>query len=355
MNAKPATQLWESLERQQMPAARDLKYLSVLLDGDIERLTALWPTLPISVRHELVYTLAGMTETDFEMDFSALFRIALRDAAPDIRAAAIEGLMGDEDVRLVAQFCKILTEDPAPAPRAQAAQALGPFVLLGELEKIRPRLFDKARHALLQAHRDPATPLEVRRRALESLAYTALDGVGELIAAAYAHDEVKMRISAVFAMGRSADKRWADIVRRELTNSWPEMRYEAARACGELELREAVPDLLELLEDVDAEVQQVTLWALGQIGGDLARSALARYSRFKDEALNQAAREALDELEFFHGDLGTFFGPPTEFEGVSDVGWDDEDLLLEDLDELDDLETLEEDDEDDADDVIGEW
>ncbi len=358
MKPKTAAQLWESLEDHRMPTPHDLKYLSGLLDADIHRLTTLWPALPSSVRHDLVNSLTDMTEADFEMDFSALFRIALRDADPEIRATAIEGLMGDEDVRLVAQFCKILTDDAAITPRVKAAQALGQFILLGELQKIRPRPFDMARHALHQAYHNPAEPLEVKRRALESLAYTALDGVGDMIAGAYAHSETKMQISAVFAMGRSADKRWADIVRRELTSSWPEMRYEAARSCGELELREAVPDLLELLEDVDTEVQQVTLWALGQIGGDLARSALARYSRSEDEALSQAAREALDELEFFHGDLGSFFGPPTEFVGESDVGWEDaglseedwEDLavLLEDDEGEDDENDKGEDDEEDA-------
>jgi HEAT repeat protein len=116
-----------------------------------------------------------------------------------------------------------------------------------------------------------------------------------------------MRISAVFGMGRSADMRWANIVIAELFSVNPEMRYEAARACGELQLREAVPELEELADDIDREVQEAALWALGQIGGDEARKILNRYCLAGDEATRAAAAAALDELDFLHGDLSEFF------------------------------------------------
>jgi HEAT repeat protein len=108
-------------------------------------------------------------------------------------------------------------------------------------------------------------------------------------------------------MGRSADTRWGRQVRQKLSSPNPELRYESARACGELQLPEAVPELEELADDADPEVQEAALWALGQIGGDRARKILERYCRTRDEATRTAAKAALEELEFLHGDLGEFF------------------------------------------------
>ncbi len=348
-----AAGMWECLEKQESIPHSKLKYLSGLLDDDIARFTTLWFALPPAARRKLIARLSEAAEGDFELDFSAVFSIALADADPETCAAAIEGLSESEDVRLVPKFARILQENAAALARTRAAQALAHFVLLGELDKIRPRSFDMARNALLAAHHNANEDLEVRRRALESLSYTALDDVPDLIATAYAHPEEKMRISAVFAMGRSADKRWAAPVCQELNSLLPEMRYEAARACGELGLRQATATLVEMAEDVDVEVQQAALWALGQIGGRQAQKVLNRYVGAENEALREAAREALEELEFFQGELGSFFGPPAEFDGESDVVWREHDkgeLDEADLDETDPDETdLDEADLDEAD------
>jgi HEAT repeat protein len=121
-----------------------------------------------------------------------------------------------------------------------------------------------------------------------------------------------MRISAVFAMGRSADTRWEQEVQQELFSTAPEMRYEAARACGELQLSDTVSMLEELTEDADIEVQQAAIWALGQIGGDRAREILEYYAHASDEALRSAANAAIEEFEFLHGDLEDVFADLAE-------------------------------------------
>ena len=45
-----------------------------------------------------------------------------------------------------------------------------------------------------------------------------------------------MRQSALFAMGRTADSRWAKVVLSELESHEPAMRFEAAQAAGEMGL-----------------------------------------------------------------------------------------------------------------------
>ena len=155
---------------------------------------------------------------------------------------------------------------------------------------------------------------------------------------------------------------------RQLHHPSPAMRYEAARACGELATRDAVPELVELADDVDLEVQEAALWALGQIGGDLARLTLERYLEAESETLRLAADEALQELEFMHGSLDTFFGPPEDLITESDLPWDfrsqqptaedfagdededdegDEDEF-EDADEFEDEDDFDDEDDEDA-------
>jgi len=285
-----------------------LHHLSNLMEEESQHVSAAWSTWPVALRRQLITRLVELAESDFEMDFGALFRLALDDEDAQVRCAAVEGLWEDEDVRLVPRFVTCLLEDEDPAVRAAAAVSLGRFVLLGELQKIRPRPFALAYSALLQSCRATDQHPEVWRRALESLAYVNNEEVAELIEQAYAADDEKLRVSAVFAMGRSANRRWAVQVRQEMFSPNPEMRYESARACGEIVLKEAVPDLEELAADADPEVQEAALWALGQIGGERARRILQRYCADDDEATRAAAEAAMAEFEFLHGELSDLFG-----------------------------------------------
>lgn len=318
------TDILESL-RAGKTNRRTLYGLSNLERGEAEQVWAVWSELPVRTRRKMAQMMVDIAESDFEVNFDEVFRLVLEDPDATVRLAAVDGLWESEDVRLVPVLAGILRNDLAAEVRAAAATSLGRFLLSGELGKIRSRPHQQAFQALLAACTNEKEELEVRRRALESLAYSGEDEVADLIRAAYRHPDERMRISAVFAMGRSADDRWAAEVMRELHSPSPQMRYEAARACGELELTAAVPHLLELLEDVDAEVQEAAIWALGQIGGDEARQALDACRRSDNEALRSAARDALRELEFLHGDVGAFL--------LLDFLEDEEEGLFEDAEE----------------------
>jgi HEAT repeat protein len=257
------------------------------------------------------------------MDFSAIFRIAMHDEDAVVRSVAIIGLEEVEDPRLVREFARLLRHDPSSLVRTAAAKGLARFVLLGELQKINRAPFRTATSALIEAYHDADEALQVRRNAVEAMAYTGTRHVPEIIKEAYEHQDQEMRISAVLAMGRSADARWADIVIAELRNSTPEMRFEAIRACGELQLRDAAPDIIDLTEDVDLGIKTMALWSLGQIGGRKARKTLERHVDADNAAVQEAAQAALNELEFLYGDLTTFFGAPGEFRGESEVTWDE--------------------------------
>jgi HEAT repeat protein len=277
--------------------------LSKLEPEELERLTALWSTIPVARRRGLVKELVEIAETNFEVDFEPIFRWGLRDSDHEVRAASVEGLWENEELALMTELLHLLQNDPSAQVRAAAAVSLGRFILLGELGKLPAARCQPVYEALCNFILEGTDELEVRRRALESISYVSNETVINLLQEAYDHPEEKMRVGAVFGMGRSADARWIDTVMGELFSVSPEMRYEAARACGELEARDAVSRLAELIDDPDREVQEVTIWALGQIGGDEARRILQACCEEGDEVTRSAAETALEELEFMYAQL----------------------------------------------------
>ena len=157
-----------------------------------------------------------------------------------------------------------------------------------------------------------ATMNSIRRcgaACLKSLAYSGQDDVEEMILEAYKGDDPTMQVSAVFAMGRNANKRWHPFVLAELSSAEDTIRFEAVRASGELGIKSAVPDLIDLLGESDVELRDSAIWALGQIGGQQAQRALRACSKSDDEELREAALESLAELELFADldDLGTLY------------------------------------------------
>lgn len=262
-----------------------------------------WPTIAIERRRQIINLLVEIAEVSFEVNFDRIFRLCLGDEDEKVRATAIEGLWEDHDTALLNPLISLLRDDPATSVRAGAATSLGRYVLLGELGKMEAHPFALVRETLLETIRSPLEDLEVRRRAIEAIAFSGHEGVREIIETAYYDDDERMRTSAVFAMGRSADHSWSDLVINELESSRPAMRYEAAMASGELELAAALPFLANLVNDPDREVLEAAIWALGQIGGSEARHILYDCYQEGDEFLCEAVAEALDHLEFLRGAL----------------------------------------------------
>ncbi len=284
-----------------------------------------WPTIPTQRRRDIMQELVEISEVNFEVYFDPVFLLGLGDEDAEVRASAINGLWEAENPALIAPLIHLLRTDEAAIVRAAAATALGKFVYLGEIEEINQSQSTLAEEALLETIRQGGEELEVRRRAVESIAYSSRPGITEIIENAYYDDDETMQISAIFAMGRSADSQWRSRVITELENDNSEIRFEAARACGELEASEAVPRLVEMIEaDSDLQVQEMAIWALGRIGGPLAREALEACLESDVEPIALAAEEALDELNLFSDSSFTLF----EFDGDDSDEWlefDDED------------------------------
>ncbi len=183
--------------------------------------------------------------------------------------------------------------------RAAAANALGKFIYLGELEKIPSEIHHKIEDHLLEVMSSSHEKL-VRRRALESLGYSGRDEVPPLIESAYHDKDPDWVVSALFAMGRSCDERWKKQVLSQLHSPDDDIRSEAIVAAGELELSSARSALLDLLDDEeDAEIRRALIWALSKIGGEGVRAKLDELIELEeDDDVADFLDEALENLSF---------------------------------------------------------
>ena len=285
--------------------AMDLTELSDLARGQVAMFRTTWDALAPTRRLALMSAMVEQAEANIHLNFHAVLRACLNDSDPQIRKLAIEGLWEDDKITLVRPLIDLLNDDPAVDVRAAAATSLGRYVLLGVLGEIADAPARQAEAALLAAWERFADPVAVRRRALESLACCGAPVIYDMIHSAYYDESDLMRQSAVFAMGRSADARWARFVLAELHNQQPAMRFESALAAGEMGLRQAVQPLIGRLDDPDSSVREAAVTALGKIGGPAARRALRALLDGQDVVLAQAAEDALDELTFGSHQLET--------------------------------------------------
>jgi len=274
-----------------------LAELSNLNSEELALFEKAWEAIEPKRRGQIMYRLVELAEDNFELDFDSIFKSRLKDPDDRVRSKAIEGLWESEEASLIDPLIELLEQDKSEEVQAAAATALGKFAMLAELKKLRPSHKSKICRALLAAIDDQSKPIEVKRRALEAAAPLSLPQMEKAIVTAYKSAQPKLRISALFAMGKSCNHSWLPILLKELTSADAEMRYEAAGACGELGEKEAAPYLAELITDPDVDMQLAAIRALGKIGGPEAKDCLEQCLNEPGEVVRHAAEQALKELE----------------------------------------------------------
>lgn len=270
--------------------------LSKLSPEEVGLFEQAWVAIEPERRRQIMYRLVELAENDAKLDFDSIFRSCLNDQDAEVRSKAIEGLWESEDTSLIDPLINLLRQDSSEKVQAAAATALGKFVMLVELNKLRSSYKSKIEHVLLSVIGHESRPVEVRRRALEAVAPLSLPEVKRAITEAYHSNDSKLKVSAIYAMGKNCDPSWLAILLRELASPNAELRYEACVACGELGEEEAVPYLIELVNDPDTEVQVAAIQALGKIGGSEAEACLKQCLNDSSELVQQTAEQALNEL-----------------------------------------------------------
>jgi HEAT repeat protein len=279
--------------------AKLLRSFSDLSPLRIKKFLPIWVTLPLQRKIGLLEDLESILEKDTIVNFDEMAKSILSDVDAAVRVMAIRLLWECEDVQLVPPLIEMMFEDADEAVRAGAANLLGRFVYLGELDLIADTHKVSIVRNLLEVISGEDMP-QVKQRALESVGYSSHPKVPELIKAALAENDTMWVSAALCAIGHTVDEVWEPEVLEHLESTDYEVQYEAVRAAGELELPSATDSLVALLdeEEVDGEIRMAAIWSLSQIGGDTARDTLAALlETSEDEDEIELIESALDNLD----------------------------------------------------------
>lgn len=317
--------------------SRLLYQFSDLSTSEQNTLANCWSKVPLQRRQTFLQDLVSLAENDPVLMYEAVARIALDDEDTDVCISAIDLLFDSEDRHLIPIYLRLLADQTrSEALRAAVANALGPYVYMGEVEKIRAEVLHEIEEILIRAYNEDVSEL-VRRRALEALGYSSREEIPAMLRKAAAMRDDLWLESAMFAMGRSADEQWEASVLENLEHENLAVRIQAVHAAGELALKKARRNLLRAIDLVDDdELRHEIIWALAQIGGEgVERKLDALLAAAEDDEESAFLEEAMEMLNFTEGG--------DEMELIS-VPWDQEEA--EDLEEDGDEDGDFDDDED---------
>ena len=300
---------------------RYLQHFSDIGPIELKTVQDIWPRVNLDRKLSLLDGLLSLAGKDTLVNFDDIARSVLDDPEASVRLKALRLLDECEDVKLVPLLIGLLKYDPDVNVRAEAANTLNLFVDLGELEEISDEVYGEVHDALLEAAKS-AEERRIRRRALESLGWSSHEDVIGLVESAF-EGNIDWRLSALIAMGRSADDRWEDRVLRSMLDDNDTIRKAAVQSAGMLAFKSARVPLLRMLEEEEnGEVMSAVIWSLSQIGGEDVRTYLeALFDQTEDEELGAFLEEALDNLAFTE-DLDRFelmSFDPDEIEDLEDV------------------------------------
>jgi hypothetical protein len=278
--------------------------LSDLTDADLALFKQQWPGVSEERRRVLARHMADIAEDNFVVDFAPLFAYLFEDESSAVRLAALDGVWDSENPHLIDPIIGMLQRDREVSVRAAAARALAHYILLAEWGQIQDVYTGSIVEALLAEYERPRATEEIKRATLEAVAAASHPRIAELINDAYEEGSDDLQLSALFAMGNTADNRWLPILEQEMESPSADFRAEAARACGMIGDPAAVDSLEQLLTDTELEVGLAAVYALGQIGGDRAYELLAAMAEDPEfEEFHDAIDEALEEMDWLGGKL----------------------------------------------------
>jgi HEAT repeat protein len=288
------------------PSATQLVNFSELDAIELSRFAEAWLDIDGSRRYLVVTELTELAADNVDLNFDAIYKIALRDEEPELRVAALRGLYEYEERDLISALADLLRNDPDTAVRREAAIALGRYALSAELDRLTADDAAIVREVLFESAEDLDEDEEVRGRAIEALGAISGEETENLIESIYEEDSIWLKIGAVDAMGRSCNAIWLPLITGEMENPAPEMRQAAAFAAGQIGEVEMVEQLKRMaVMDPDHEVQLAAIHALGEIGGLQAKVALKAILFEGEDILEEAVQEAMAEVEFYEDPLGS--------------------------------------------------
>lgn len=303
-DVQPFETVLETIFNQEPVPIHQLYRLSDISDEQTELFLSGWGQLDDERRRVIAQHMADISEENFVVDFCPLFERFFEDDFAPVRVSALEGMWDSTNTKYVRPIMRMMQQDDSVEVRTAAAAALAHYVMMAEWGEIPQKISPPIIEALLEAYDDEETAVSIKRAALEALAASNHPRIESMIREAYEDDDPEMQVSAVFAMGNTANARWLATIMDELDSPFVDMRAEAARAAGAIGKSDAVPELAEMTMDEAIEVRMAAVYGLGQIGGERPREILANIlDDPEQEDLHELAEEAMEEMMWVGGEL----------------------------------------------------
>jgi HEAT repeat protein len=310
------------LDADQVLDPLNLYRLSDISPDNLADLKKIWAEIHLERRRALIEDMDSLSESNTLLSFEQIYRIALKDEDEQVRFFATQAIEIFDTDDLIPFFLSVLKEEKSINLLAVTASVLGKYVYRGELDKISKKLQKEIEDQLLTIL-ESDHPLEVQLRALEAVSYSSREEVKEHILKAYENELDDWVASSLFSMGRSYDHQYSDLVLEKLQDTSPKIRLEAVRASGELTLEDAVPVIIDLLNDLP-EVRAAAIWSLSQIGGEDAGPAI--HELLEDEISSdeeELIQQALERLDFLEDGVNL---------SLFDLSYTDDEIIVDDYD-----------------------
>ncbi len=263
------------------------------------------------------------SEERFFSNYSDKLNFFAKDTNPEVRAKAISCMWDFPSKDRIDLLFEALRTETDPEIRVKVISGLGRYVFELEDDELfgDDEMFDKfaseedriprddlirVKQYLVETFKDESRSIDERRHALEGLGFSSDESVQHMIEEAYSSGDKSMRVSAIFAMGRSGLLIWHKTLVKELDNPDPEIQLEAIRACGSAGVEKAGKRLLQLTHSRDKDIFLASVWALGETGWKDGFDRLDELSSSKDEEVSETAKAALEEWFVTNGDAQDF-------------------------------------------------
>lgn len=291
------------LDNEQPFNPQFLHFFSDISFDNLKSIKIIWPDVDKTRKFNLLKDLELLMEADTLVSCDDFGLFAIEDDDPLIKSQAIHLFWESSDTKLISKFMEFLKNDSHAEVNQAAASALGRFVLLGELGEIPENLADWVQDLLINEYMTTTNVL-TQQRILESLGYSSREKVNQFIKLALEKIEKEWQLSALLAIGRSADRKWGKAVMEKLNDIDPDVQIEAIKAAGELEIASAKDTIIELLSSTESyeEMHLQAIWALAKIGGsDVIELLENMIEESEDEEEIEILELALESLDLTNG------------------------------------------------------
>ena len=233
--------------------------LSDLNEEKLTQLKAVLSTLDAKKRAAFFCAMDVCNSENYIYDFSPIAMIGIEDEDGEVRRASVD-ILGLEDSREIgSRMLQIAQEDPYEAAQIAAIRVLGEYMYEADIENAIPVSKKKLRETLASLLDNGKKA--VRRAAVVAYALSNDERVRTIISGYLAGNDPEELNAALTAVHLSMSEEWNDSVLELLSHDDDDVRCSAFRTAGTLQLKEALPELYEVIADFDRVPPHVLLAA----------------------------------------------------------------------------------------------